>query len=208
MQANDSFIAPPSMALHSFAPEDLRVMSTETAVPCGSAFPSAAQEAEFQQRFPDPATHTAYARAVHVVEYAAAAVRRLGKGKLTMPLNFRYCMPSTHFMSMTHENPDQPGAQLFLMVELPLSLEQDSKRVNKVHLVAAHLERYLVEDLGGRPHWGKVQRLRLASCKHPLSEPYSTHLPAWNRVRRQLDPSGTFSTPFASQVTVGLIRKL
>lgn len=53
----------------------------------------------------------------------------------------------------------------------------------------------IMDDYGGRPHWGKVHH----QTAHSLAERY----PEWDdflAVRERLDPKGTFANPYLSQV--------
>jgi hypothetical protein len=116
----------------------------------------------------------------------AAERRRLGDAYQSAPISFRFVKASPAYLSMMHGRDT-------MMIELI----QLTRTEGGYELLAAYEE--ALYDLGGRPHWGQVNTL---TGSHGLVASMYPRYSDWLAVRRELDPSGTFDSPFTKRTGI------
>ncbi|HTS53315.1 MAG TPA: D-arabinono-1,4-lactone oxidase [Burkholderiales bacterium] len=127
--------------------------------------------------------------AVERIQQLAEQHRKVGDVYHTSPISLRFVKASPAFMSMMHGR-DTMMIELIMMTRTQGGFE----------LLGAHEE--ALSELGGRPHWGQVNYL---AGGHELIRSMYPRFDTWLDVVRQLDPRGTFDSPFTKRV--GITRR-
>jgi FAD/FMN-containing dehydrogenase len=127
--------------------------------------------------------------ALERIQQIAEQHRKVGDVYHTSPISLRFVKASPAFMSMMHGR-DTMMIELIMMTETKGGFE----------LLGAHEE--ALSELGGRPHWGQVNYL---AGGHELIRSMYPRFDTWLDVVRQLDPRGTFESPFTKRV--GITRR-
>jgi FAD/FMN-containing dehydrogenase len=112
--------------------------------------------------------------------------RRLGQAYQSSPISFRFVKASDAHLSMMQ-------GQDTMMIELIQLTRCDGG----YELLAAYEE--ALADLGARPHWGQVNTL---TGSHDLIASMYPRYADWVAVRRELDPDGTFDSPFTKRLGI------
>ena len=98
------------------------------------------------------------------------------------PFSLRFVRRTSAYLSMME------GADT-MMIELIMQTGTEGG----FELLAAHED--ALYQLGGRPHWGQVNTLT-----EPALRMLYPQLDRWLAVRRELDATGVFSSPFTKRV--------
>jgi FAD/FMN-containing dehydrogenase len=122
-------------------------------------------------------------RAVETVFAIADRHRRIGEAYATAPFSLRFVKGTDAPLSMMHGRDT-------MMIELILQTDTEGG-----FELLDDYERALIA-LGGRPHWGQVNRLTAAD----LRALYGDHVDEWLAARRELDHTGVFDSPFSRRV--------
>jgi hypothetical protein len=130
---------------------------------------------------PIDGSHIAAADAIIEV---AAERRRLGDVYQSSPISFRFVRESPALMSMMHGRDT-------MMIELILL----SRTEGGQELLLAYEDALF--PLGGRSHWGQLNWM----TPNRVSDLYP-RLGDWLAVRAELDPRGTFDSPFTRRVGI------
>ncbi|MET0768844.1 MAG: D-arabinono-1,4-lactone oxidase [Solirubrobacteraceae bacterium] len=117
----------------------------------------------------------------------AAARARAGHAYHSSPFSLRFVRRTTAFLSMME------GADT-MMIELIMQTGTEGG----FELLAAHED--ALYELGGRPHWGQVNTLT-----EPALRMLYPQLDRWLAVRRELDATGVFSSPFTKRVGLSTV---
>ena len=125
-------------------------------------------------------------KAIDVLFEVAEKHRRLGSVYHSAMIALRFTTGSPAYMSMMN------GGET-MMIELILMTDTEGG----YELLGAYEE--ALYHLGGRPHWGQVNTL---TGSHDTLRRLYPDYDRWLDVRRQLDPHGTFDSPFAKRVGI------
>ena len=123
-------------------------------------------------------------RAPELIAQVAAEHRRLGSVYQSSPISFRFVKASPALMSMMH------GRDTMMIELIGLTRSEGG-----YELLAAYEE--ALYEVEGRPHWGQLNWIdpdRVATLYPRYAE--------WQAVRRELDPRGTFESPFTDRVGI------
>jgi L-gulono-1,4-lactone dehydrogenase len=131
-----------------------------------------------------PTADNGHVKAVEAVLDTAQRFARDGSIYHTSPISLRFVAPSRALMSMMH-------GQETMMIELIQLVDT----YGGVEILAAHED--ALSPLGVRAHWGQINTL----SPEELTERYPG-LPAWEAVRRELDPDDVFASPFSKRVGI------
>ncbi|MDQ3630564.1 MAG: FAD-binding protein [Actinomycetota bacterium] len=131
----------------------------------------------------DEETHL---RAVEEVLRVAAQRQKLGKVYTTSPISLRFVKASHALMSMMN------GRDTMM-----LELIQLTRTEGGFELLAAYEE--ALYRVGGRPHWGQYNTL---TGSHDLMRSMYPRYEDWLAVRKQLNASGVFDSPFTKRVGI------
>ena len=131
-----------------------------------------------------PTADDGHVKAVETVLDTAERFARDGSIYHTSPISLRFVAPSRALMSMMH-------AQETMMIELIQLVDT----YGGVEILAAHQD--ALSPLGVRAHWGQINTLapEEVAARYP-------GLPAWEAVRKQLDPDDVFASPFSKRVGI------
>jgi len=129
-----------------------------------------------------PTADGTYLDAVETVLDTAERFARDGAIFHTSPISLRFVAPSRALMSMMH------GRET-MMIELIQLVDT----FGGVEILAAHQDALAACDV--RAHWGQINTL----SPEELAARYPG-LPAWEAVRRELDPDDVFASPFGKRV--------
>ncbi|HZB76179.1 MAG TPA: D-arabinono-1,4-lactone oxidase, partial [Solirubrobacteraceae bacterium] len=117
----------------------------------------------------------------------AASRARAGQAYHSSPFSLRFVRGTSAFLSMME------GADT-MMIELIMQTETEGG----FELLAAHED--TLYAYGGRPHWGQVN-----TVTEPALRMLYAQLDRWLAVRRELDASGVFSSPFTKRVGLSTV---
>jgi FAD/FMN-containing dehydrogenase len=100
------------------------------------------------------------------------------------PIALRFVKASPAYMSMMY------GQDTMMMELIELKGVKGAEELTFAYEDALH-------ELGGRPHWGQLNRMTPAfvSSAYPRYD-------AWQRVRARFDPKGVFASPFTKRVGI------
>jgi FAD/FMN-containing dehydrogenase len=131
-----------------------------------------------------PTANDGHVKAVEAVLGTAERFARDGSIYHTSPISLRFVAPSRAVMSMMH-------GQETMMIELIQLVDT----YGGVEILAAHQD--ALAPLGVRAHWGQINTLgpEELAARYP-------GLPAWETVRRELDPRDVFASPFSKRVGI------
>jgi hypothetical protein len=132
----------------------------------------------------DPAGR--HIQAVERVMAIAEERRRFGQIYQTSPVALRFVKASDAYMSMMYGR-DTMMIELIMLAETKGGFE----------LLAAYEE--ALYELSGRPHWGQINSL---TGSHDFVRSMYPRYEDWLAVRRELDPRGTFDSPFTKRVGI------
>jgi len=124
--------------------------------------------------------------AVERIQGIAEQRRKTGDVYHTSPVALRFVKASPAFMAMMHGR-DTMMIELIMMAPTQGGFE----------LLGVYEE--ALAELGGRPHWGQVNYL--AGGRERIRSMYPK-FDTWLEVMRQLDPKGTFDSPFTKRVGI------
>jgi FAD/FMN-containing dehydrogenase len=117
----------------------------------------------------------------------AASRARAGQAYHSSPFSLRFVRGTSAFLSMME------GADT-MMIELIMQTETEGG----FELLAAHED--TLYAYGGRPHWGQVN-----TVTEPALRMLYPQLDRWLAVRRELDASRVFSSPFTKRVGLSTV---
>jgi hypothetical protein len=131
-----------------------------------------------------PTDQDRHIEAIEIVLDVARRYREAGKIYHTSPVACRFVAASPALMSMMH------GRET-MMIELIQLVDT----AGGTEILAAHEEALGAVDV--RPHWGQINSLSSDRLKRGFPQ-----LPAWQAVRKQLDPDDVFASPFTKRVGI------
>ena len=131
-----------------------------------------------------PTADDGHVKAVETVIATAERFARDGSIYHTSPISLRFVAASRALMSMMH-------GQETMMIELIQLVDT----YGGIEILAAHQD--ALAPVGVRAHWGQINTLspEEVGIRYPS-------LPAWEAVRRQLDPDDVFASPFSKRVGI------
>jgi FAD/FMN-containing dehydrogenase len=133
-----------------------------------------------------PLAGDAHIQAVERVMALAEERSRLGQVYETAPVAVRFVKGTDAHMSMMYQR-DTAMLELIMMTDTEGGYE----------LLGAYEE--ALSELGGRPHWGQVNYL---TGSHDAVRSLYPRFDEWQGIRGQLDPRGTFVSPFTKRVGI------